>query len=134
MKLPLEITVYGDMEYRGPCQTEASEQIAFFTWLRAQYPKTHGAIAVHIRNEGARSHAQARWQAAEGMTKGAADIIIPGRPAFVCEMKRRDSSKSKLDDAQIAYLTAAQKAGAFVCVALGFEAARQAVKDWEAAQ
>lgn len=94
------------------------------------YPDTYGAIAVHIRNEGQRRQGQANWQKAEGMTPGAADIIIPGSPAFVCELKRRDHTKSGWQDGQIEYLQAAQAAGAYVCIALGCDAAMEAFHDW----
>ena len=67
-----------------------------------------------------------RIEKAEGMVKGASDIIIPGGPAFVCELKRRDHTKSVWQDGQQEYLYAAQRAGAFVCIALGHKAAREA--------
>ena len=60
------------------------------------------------------------------MVKGASDIIIPGGPAFVCELKRRDHTQSKWQDGQQEYLDAAQRAGAFVCIALGYKAAEEA--------
>jgi len=58
------------------------------------------------------------------------DIIIPAAPAFVCELKRRDHTKSAWQKGQIEYLENCQKNGCFVCVALGYEAALQAVEDW----
>jgi len=130
MKLPHNIKVYGDTTWRGVCPTESVEQKMFFKHLRSQYPKTYGLIAIHPRNEGNRMHAQTTSHRAQGMTTGAADIIIPGNPSFVCEMKRRDHKKSVLQDTQIEYLTACQDAGAFVCVALGYENAWAAFNDW----
>jgi hypothetical protein len=59
----------------------------------------------------------------EGMTKGAADVIIVGNPAFVCEIKRQNHTKSQWQDGQQEFLHAAKKAGAFTCVALGADAA-----------
>jgi len=64
------------------------------------------------------------------MTTGAADIIIPGNPSFVCELKRRDHTKSTLDPEQAKYLEQAQAAGAFVCIALGADAAMEAFRDF----
>jgi len=64
------------------------------------------------------------------MSTGATDIIIPACPPFICELKRRDHSKSKLGDEQIAYMTAAQAAGAYVCIALGCDAAWEAFEGW----
>jgi len=45
-------------------------------------------------------------------------------------MKRQDHTKSKWQPGQLEYLEAAHYAGAFVCVALGWEAAMEAVEDW----
>ena len=129
----LPFSVFGDLSYRGKCPTEATEMVTFFAMLRREYPGTWGALAVHPRNEGLKSGGQfssVQRHAAEGMTKGAADIIIPGAPAFLCEMKRMDHTKSAWQDGQIEYLTAAQEAGAFACVALGHEAAWEAVQAW----
>lgn len=129
----LPFPVYGDPWFRGKCPTEAQEQVTFFAMLRREYPGTWGALAVHPRNEGLKSGGQfasVQRHAAEGMTKGAADIIIPGRRAFVCEMKRRDHTQSAWQDGQVEYLTTAHEAGAFACVALGHQAAWEAVQAW----
>ena len=129
----LPFLVFGDPSFRGKCPTEALEQVTFFAMLRREYPDTWGALAIHPRNEGLKEKGQfasVQRHAAEGMTKGAADIIIPGRPAFVCEMKRKDHTQSTWKDGQIEYLTAAHAAGAFACVALGYEAAWVAVRLW----
>jgi len=67
---------------------------------------------------------------AEGMVKGASDIIIPGAPTFVCELKRQDHTKCRLAKEQVEYLLACQKAGAFACVALGADGAIKAVDSW----
>jgi len=130
---PFPFPIFGDVEYRGNCPTEAVEQVSFFSRLRREYPDTWGALAIHPRNEGlkvgAQFHAVAKHRA-EGMTPGAADIIIPARVTFVCEMKRRDKMKSGWQDGQGDYLIAAHNAGAFACVALGCDAAWQAFECW----
>jgi Holliday junction resolvase len=109
------------------------EQVTFFNKLRTEYPDTWGAIALHPRNEqklrGGQHRALIR-QKAEGMTPGASDVIIPGRVSFVCEIKRQDHTKSKWQPNQIEYLIAAQNAGAFACVALGWEGAWEAFSEW----
>jgi hypothetical protein len=129
MKFPPGIALYGDPTYRGECARESAEQITFFNVVRKSYPKI-GLIATHIRNEGKRSYSQAAKQKAEGMTKGAPDVIIPGNPSFVCEIKRLDHTQSRWKDGQQAYLIAAQETGSFVCVALGYEAALNALDEW----
>lgn len=129
----LPFPVYGDVSFRGKCPTEALEQVTFFAMLRREYPATWGALAIHPRNEGLKTSGQfasVQRHAAEGMTRGAADIIIPGRPALVCELKRRDHTQSTWQEGQVEYLTAAHEAGAFACVALGHEAAWEAVQAW----
>ena len=130
MKFNQNITVYGDTKYRGRCPSEALEQVTFFNRIRAQHPKTYGLIAVHNSNEGKRHHAQTQRQKAEGMTKGASDIIIPGKVTFVCELKRRDHTLSRWQDGQQEYLEAAHRLGAFACVALGADAAWLAFNEW----
>ena len=129
----LPFPVYGDTEYRGKCPTENVEQASFFAKLRREYPDSYGLIAVHPRNEGLVFGGQFQGMVKkqlEGMAKGASDIIIPGAPSFVCELKRADHTKSKWQDGQISYLEAAQKAGAFCCVALGAMVAWEAFEDW----
>jgi len=131
----LPFPVYGDASFRGKCPAEALEQVTFFNELRRAYPTTWGKLALHPRNEQQLRGGQHRGmirQKAEGMTPGAADIIIPARVTFVCEMKRQDHTKSTWQPGQIEYLAEAGNAGAFVCVALGWQGAWSALQDWMA--
>lgn len=133
MILPQSIPVYGDQTFRGKCPQEHVEQASFFAKLRREYPESYGRIAIHPRNEGLLINGQFQAMTKhklEGMAKGAADIVIPGAPTFVCELKRQDHTQSKWQDGQIDYLEASQNAGAFVCVALGAVAAWDAFQDW----
>lgn len=132
MKLPDNIKVYGDTEYRGACPAENAEQVTFFNRIRKRYPETYGALALHPRNEGRRTLLQAAHQKAEGMTTGATDIVIPASPPFVCELKRRDHTKSEIRLEQARYMQAAQQMGAFCCIALGVDAAWQAFEEYVA--
>lgn len=137
MKFPDWLTVFGDTSFRGKCPTENIEQASFFNRLRAEYPDTWGAIALHPRNEGLKEKGQFSTvlkHKAEGMTKGAADVIIPAAPSFVCEIKRRDHTLSSWQDGQESYLLAAQSAGAFACVALGAVGAWEAFEVWRSSQ
>jgi len=131
MKFNKALSVYGDVSFRGVCPPESAEQKTLFTEIRRRYPDSLGLIALHPRNEGVRHWSQAAIHTAEGMVKGAADLIIPGCPAFVCELKRRDHTQSKWESGQQEYLLACQSAGAFVCVALGWESAIKAITEWE---
>ena len=137
MKFNPDIPVYGDITFRGKCPLESIEQASFFSRLRREYPDSYGLIAIHPRNEGLVSKGQFSTvikHAAEGMTKGASDIIIPGSPSFVCELKQCNHMKSKWQDGQQPYLVAAANAGAFACVALGAVAAWEAFEAWKAIQ
>ncbi len=130
MRFPEWLPVYGDQDYRNKkCPVESAEQITFFNTLRRDYPEL-GRIAIHPRNEGKRTANQAQRQKAEGMTAGAADIIIPGSPAFVCELKRADHTLCAWEPDQLEYLATAQTMGAFVCVTLGHKAALEALEIW----
>lgn len=137
MKFHPDIQVYGDVSFRGKCPKEEVEQASFFSKLRREYPETWGRIALHPRNEGLKENGQFSSvikHAAEGMTKGASDIVIPGNPSFVCELKRQDHMQSKWQGGQQDYLIAAAQAGAFVCVALGAVAAWEAFEVWRNAR
>lgn len=130
MKFKKSIRVFGDLSYREKnCPRESAEQITFFNWLRREHPDI-AAVASHQRNEGIRTHSQTAKQRAEGMKKGASDIIIPASPAFVCELKRADHTLSNWQDGQQDYLIAASALGAFTCVALGHRAAIEAFEKW----
>lgn len=113
----------------GPCPSEKVEMASFFNKLRAEQP-SYARIAIHVRNEGLRSAMQVQAIKFDGgFVKGASDIIIPGAPTFVCEMKSR-AKTTKLSPEQITYLEAAANAGAFACVALGAVAAYTAFEEW----
>jgi len=127
--VPSNIPLYGDTSFRGKCHLEEVEQASIIGKIRRGYPLSFGAIIFHPRNEGRKiggQFSQVIKENAEGMTKGAADVVIPAGVSFVCEVKRLDMTKSKLSTEQIDYLTAAQYLGAFACVALGAVGALEA--------
>ena len=128
MKFESWLPVYGDQSYRGDCPTESNEQVTLFARMRKRWPDTIGRVAIHPRNEGKRTPGQVWHQKAEGMTDGASDVIIPGCPALVLELKRRDHTASTWQKGQVEYLKAAHEMGAFVCVALGADAAIEAIE------
>jgi Flp pilus assembly secretin CpaC len=133
MKFPPHIPTYGNPKFRGKCPIEDIEQISFLNKLRKEHPDTWGALAVHIRNEGLVRGGQFSAvikHKAMGQVAGASDIVIPGSPAFVCEMKRQNPQLSKWQDGQKEYLERAADMGAFACVALGAAAAWDAFEDY----
>jgi len=129
---PLEgIRHFGDLKFRDPkCPREGAEQVTFFNQLRKGYPDTYGMTAVHTRNEGKKTPGQVQKEKAEGMAVGTPDIAIPGNPAFLCELKRKDRTLSDLQPGQEPYLRQAQAQGAWCCIAFGWEAAMEAFHEW----
>lgn len=131
MKLPVGIEVFGNLGFRDKkCPKEVMEQVTFFNQLRDKYPDSYGLIAVHNRNEGKKTVHQVVREKAEGMATGAPDIMIPGNPAFLCELKRKDHTLSALQPGQEPYLRASQGVGAYACIAFGWEAAMDAFNHW----
>jgi len=133
MKMHKDIKVYGNVDFRGDCPLEDAELMTFFNQIRIKYPDI-AKVAIHPDNEGlvfgTGFNNHTRQKAKGAIRNGAADIIICGCPTFVCEMKRQDHTKSKWQDGQLDFLQTSQRLGAFVCVALGYEAALQALNDW----
>lgn len=130
MKFPDWLTVYGPLDYRGDCPREDTEQINFFSWLTV-HKKELALLALHPKNESRRSWGMVNYDQKTGaINTGASDIVIPGAPAFVCELKRLNHTKSTWQPGQIEYLEAAKNAGCFVCVALGSDAVKLAIDDW----
>ena len=130
MKFYENLKVFGDKSFRGDCPLENADQKAFVKYVRAKHPKTYGAIIVHNRNEGKRSFQKAARHKADGMTKGASDILIPANTPFVCEMKRSDHTKCSFGSGQVEYLNTCESLGAFSCVALGLDGAIEAFEHW----
>lgn len=120
----LDIPVFGG-EYRGKCPKESAEQVTVINQIRKHCPQV-----IHPRNEGKNHYMQVQRYKAQGQTKGASDIIVPGCPAFVCELKRKDPTKSVIEEEQLQYLEDCRRFGAFVCVAFGHEAALVAFNQW----
>lgn len=133
MKIPTNIPIYGDPSFRGKCPREYVEQASAVNRIRQLYPDTFGALVFHPRNEqqlrGGQHSAMIKHKA-EGLTAGVPDLIVPGAPSCIIEIKRCDQTQSKISQEQIDYLAAAQEAGAFVAVALGAVAAIEAFDIW----
>ena len=129
MKFPDWLEVYGDKGFRGECPKEDAELTTFFNQLRATMPET-SSLVFHVSNEGKRTYRQAKFASMKGMVPGMADIVCVGARAGLIEMKRLDHTKSTWQKNQLQVLKDAKEAGAFVCVALGWESAMDAVKEW----
>lgn len=132
MRFPDWLPVYGDLSHRDPdCLVEEVEHIDFIAFLKEYEPEIYEAC-LHPKNEGKRSGRQSQKEKMLGaLNGGASDIVIPGGPAFVCELKRADHTRSSWQPKQKEYLLAAKNVGAFVCVALGCRGAIQALIAWK---
>lgn len=104
--------------------------MAFVNWVKKTHPE-HYKMLIHPKNEGIRTHHQAAKDKALGsLNTGASDLIILGRTPFVCELKRKDKTLSRLSNDQKSFLNQAVKCGCFACVAYGAKAVIEAFEDW----
>ena len=130
MRFNKDIPVFGDSSFRGDCPKEDIEQINFYSWLKLNYPK-HALLMIHPKNEGKRGYNQVNYESRTGgIPTGASDVIIPGNPCFVVELKRADHTKSKWQKGQQDYLLEAKEAGCFVGVAIGCGGLKEAFLQW----
>lgn len=128
MKIDPRINVYGDLSYRNPKSAkEDMESLTFVNQVRKLHPDL---LIMHIKNEGKKTKAQADFDKAMGLLKGASDFIILGNPVLCLEMKREDHTLSAWQPNQQDFLIKAQEQGCFTCVAFGWKAGIQAVEDW----
>lgn len=130
MKLNPAIPTYGNPEYRGKCPRETAEHVTCINWVKAQYPQTYGKLIFHPKLDGKKSYAQINKEKMEGVISGVPDIVVPGCPTGLFEIKRKDPTKSKWQKGQQPYLLTAQEQGAWVCVCLGHESFMEAFREW----
>lgn len=129
------IEVVGDTSYRDRnCDNEDAEGVTLFAeWNRD--PELKHIPLLHIPNEKKRrTHADFKELATQKMKgafqAGASDYVALGFPTLVIELKRKDHTKSVIDKDQIDFLVKSQNADAWVCVALGYEAALAFARRW----
>ena len=124
------IPVYGDPTFRGPCNLEDADLIYFFSDIKHDYPELKG-IAFHVKNEGNRTPSQVKREKMKGaLVTGLIDVVILGGPVFVMELKRKDYTICNLEPDQFDCLVDSKNNGAFACVCLGIDAAREALAAW----
>lgn len=140
------IPVYGDWDYRGDCPVEDGDLASFFAWVRHQYPKYQHLI-FHPENEwkpgkSGGSYAHYASKIAKGMVPRMGDVvclpIAKSAPAFICELKRLDVSKSLQSRKrkehfleQIVLLESQKQHGNFACLAFGFDNLKRAFIEYE---
>lgn len=132
MKIPTGIDIWGDTDYRGKCPHEDVELMMFVDYVKKNYQYL---ILLHPKNEGKRTYRQAMIDRAKGaLNKGVSDLVIIRNDGILSEslfieMKRKDHTKSVIEDSQINFLKKAS-IGNGACIALGHEAAINALNDW----
>ena len=131
MFIPPWLKVYGDVDYRNKrCKKERVDQMDFMSWVARNYPEYY-PLVFHPKMEGKRNMFQQMLDKKMGSMKaGVADVVAIGFPCLVMELKRADHKESYWSDGQLAFLERASKAGAYTCLALGFEGAKAAFSDW----
>ena len=113
------------------CPTQNEEVTNFFENLAIDYPQLR-KMAIHIKKKNKNIFIPTYREKIEAIHEGFANIIILGKITFVCKLKSR-SIKTKLTIAEKEFLSLSNHAGAFSCLAYGYQAALQAVKDWNSA-
>lgn len=124
----MTITIIKPDEFPEDAPSESVEQITFFNQLKKHCPDI-AKVALHVKNEGKRTMAQAAKDKAEGLVTGAPDIFIAGDPSLLIELKKR-SKRAKVGDDQIKYLNSASKLGAECYICYGWESAWIALQRW----
>lgn len=103
--------------------------MAFFRWLKLQYPALH-SVAYSIPNAGKRTLRQGRWLQAEGLQSGVWDVCIPiptkAHPGLYLEFKIKPNT---LTENQVRWGSAMGKLGWRMAVAYTFDEAMDAVKE-----
>ena len=129
------IRVAGDTSFRDKrCPQEDAELVTLINQWK-MHPDLSKVPVIHIPNEKKRrdkqDFAELKKQKLKGaFVPGASDIFAVGCPTLIIEMKRRDHTTSEIYPDQIQFLQASQNAGAWVTVALGWEAAFKFALNW----
>ena len=128
MKTPAWLPKFGDLPKSTSNPAEDYVLSSLISRIRNDYPSTYGLVAFHVKNESKRTTGQIRADKAKGLTKGVSDLIVIGNPTLCMEIKKDNSCR--FEDWQLEFLQQAQKQGAFVCLAVGYQGAKDAFKHW----
>ena len=128
MKTPTWLPKFGDLPKSTSNPAEDYVLSSLISRIRNDYPLTYGLVAFHVKNESKRTTGQIRADKAKGLTKGVSDLIVIGNPTLCMEIKKDNSCR--FEDGQLEFLQQAQKQGAFVCLAIGYQGAKDAFEHW----
>lgn len=119
---------FGDLPKSKDNPAEDYVLSSLISRIRNDYPATYGLVAFHVKNESKRTTGQIRADKAKGLTKGVSDLIVIGNPTLCMEIKKDNSCR--FEPGQLEFLQQAQKQGAFVCLAIGYQGAKDAFEEW----
>ena len=128
MKTPTWLPKFGDLPKSTSNPAEDYVLSSLISRIRNDYPSTYGLVAFHVKNESKRTTGQIRADKAKGLTKGVSDLIVVGNPTLCMEIKKDNSCR--FEDGQLEFLQQAQKQGAFVCLVIGYQGAKDAFEYW----
>ena len=128
MKTPTWLPKFGDLPKSTSNPAEDYVLSSLISRIRNDYPSSYGLVAFHVKNESKRTTGQIRADKAKGLTKGVSDLIVIGNPTLCMEIKKDNSCR--FEDGQLEFLQQAQKQGAFVCLAIGYQGAKDAFEYW----
>ena len=128
MKTPIWLPKFGDLPKSTSNPAEDYVLSSLISRIRNDYPSTYGLVAFHVKNESKRTTGQIRADKAKGLTRGVSDLIVVGNPTLCMEIKKDNSCR--FEDGQLEFLQQAQKQGAFVCLAIGYQGAKDAFEYW----
>ena len=128
MKTPAWLPKFGDLPKSTSNPAEDYVLSSLISRIRNDYPSTYGLVAFHVKNESKRTTGKIRADKAKGLTKGVSDLIVIGNPTLCMEIKKDNSCR--FEDGQLEFLQQAQKQGAFVCLAIGYQGAKDAFEEW----
>ena len=128
MRCPDWLPKFGDLPKSTSNPAEDYVLSSLISRIRNDYPSTYGLVAFHVKNESKRTTGQIRADKAKGLTKGVSDLIVIGNPTLCMEIKKDNSCR--FEDGQLEFLQQAQKQGAFVCLVIGYQGAKDAFEYW----
>ena len=128
MKTLTWLPKFGDLPKSTSNPAEDYALSSLISRIRKDYPSSYGLVAFHVKNESKRTTGQIRADKAKGLTKGVSDLIVIGNPTLCMEIKKDNSCR--FEDGQLEFLQQAQKQGAFVCLAVGYQGAKDAFEHW----
>ena len=128
MKTPHWLPKFGDLPKATTNPAEDYVLSSLISRIRNDYPSSYGLVAFHVKNESKRTQGQIKADKIKGLTKGVSDLIVIGNPTLCMEIKKDNSCR--FESGQLEFLQQAQKGGAFVCLAIGYDGAKAAFEHW----